>query len=257
MTGDYGNMLPIDWEQISTKIDSAFEDENTLLENLVAQNEPEKTSKVNATGSLMEAYDPHRIADQVLEEIDTMLYSRMSSTSSSACSSGMTIDATSCASSCSTNITASASHQQQHYIKKTNFFNFSLEKLKSLNVDQLTDLHEDLELKVEFYSQSLVEILSRRDEQEYEKEIKNSLLTQLVLVQNKIKKHTKCRIKCGSNMPPSLGQCRAHKHLATVIPYSRDHVLAETSQCVPVMQSLVKSKYSKTYLLSLITVVQF
>ncbi|KAG8568247.1 hypothetical protein GDO81_013936 [Engystomops pustulosus] len=61
--------------------------------------------------------------------------------------------------------------------------------LQHMSVEELTQLLERVERAICDYSEELVQHLARRDELEFEKEVKNSFITALLEVQNKQKEH--------------------------------------------------------------------
>ncbi|XP_069804298.1 fasciculation and elongation protein zeta-1 isoform X2 [Dendropsophus ebraccatus] len=67
--------------------------------------------------------------------------------------------------------------------------NWTTEGLQHMNTEELTQLLERVERAICDYSEELVQNLARRDELEFEKEVKNSFITALLEVQNKQKEH--------------------------------------------------------------------
>lgn len=65
----------------------------------------------------------------------------------------------------------------------------SFEGLKHMSVSELSELLDRVEVAIRDYSEELVQQLARRDELEFEKEVKNSFITVLMEVQNKQKEH--------------------------------------------------------------------
>ncbi|XP_040287042.1 fasciculation and elongation protein zeta-1 isoform X1 [Bufo bufo] len=61
--------------------------------------------------------------------------------------------------------------------------------VEHLSIEELTQLLERVEHAICDYSEELVQHLARRDELEFEKEVKNSFITALLEVQNKQKEH--------------------------------------------------------------------
>ncbi|XP_044134239.1 fasciculation and elongation protein zeta-1 isoform X1 [Bufo gargarizans] len=61
--------------------------------------------------------------------------------------------------------------------------------VEHMSVEELTQLLERVEHAICDYSEELVQHLARRDELEFEKEVKNSFITALLEVQNKQKEH--------------------------------------------------------------------
>ncbi|XP_069597648.1 fasciculation and elongation protein zeta-1 isoform X2 [Ranitomeya imitator] len=67
--------------------------------------------------------------------------------------------------------------------------NWSAESLQHMSMEELMQLLERVERAICDYSEELVQHLARRDELEFEKEVKNSFITALLEVQNKQKEH--------------------------------------------------------------------
>ncbi|XP_044134240.1 fasciculation and elongation protein zeta-1 isoform X2 [Bufo gargarizans] len=67
--------------------------------------------------------------------------------------------------------------------------NWTVEGVEHMSVEELTQLLERVEHAICDYSEELVQHLARRDELEFEKEVKNSFITALLEVQNKQKEH--------------------------------------------------------------------
>ncbi|XP_075765575.1 fasciculation and elongation protein zeta-1 isoform X1 [Pelodiscus sinensis] len=67
--------------------------------------------------------------------------------------------------------------------------NWSYEGLAQMSVSELAELLDQVEGAIRDYSEELVQQLARRDELEFEKEVKNSFITVLMEVQNKQKEH--------------------------------------------------------------------
>ncbi|KAM3921745.1 fasciculation and elongation protein zeta-1 isoform 2-T2 [Leptodactylus fuscus] len=67
--------------------------------------------------------------------------------------------------------------------------NWTTEGLQHMSTEELSQLLERVEHAICDYSEELVQHLARRDELEFEKEVKNSFITALLEVQNKQKEH--------------------------------------------------------------------
>ena len=70
--------------------------------------------------------------------------------------------------------------------------------LKTLSVSALNDLYEELDCTIKDYSETLIHELARRDELEYEKELKNQFISLLLMVQKK-RKENQCDKKKTNN----------------------------------------------------------
>ena len=140
-------------------------------------------------------------------------------------------------------------------VKRLSFYNFPLEKLKSLTVDQLQDLNEDLEYKVQRHSEVLISELARRDELEFEKEIKNRFISLMLQIQNRRKEyfHMQQRSRCNNGLSTEKihenfynnknnkrnNNFRRYCYLTTIIPYNCN----ETVHNIAMLQVVIKSKF--------------
>ncbi|XP_073176824.1 fasciculation and elongation protein zeta-1 isoform X3 [Lepidochelys kempii] len=79
--------------------------------------------------------------------------------------------------------------QEMQILTQTFNNNWSYEGLEQMSVSELVELLDNVEGAIRDYSEELVQQLARRDELEFEKEVKNSFITVLIEVQNKQKEH--------------------------------------------------------------------
>ncbi|XP_074833199.1 fasciculation and elongation protein zeta-1 isoform X2 [Carettochelys insculpta] len=79
--------------------------------------------------------------------------------------------------------------QEMQVLTQTFNNNWSYEGLEQMSVAELAELLDHVEGAIRDYSEELVQQLARRDELEFEKEVKNSFITVLIEVQNKQKEH--------------------------------------------------------------------
>ncbi|XP_048683242.1 fasciculation and elongation protein zeta-1 isoform X2 [Caretta caretta] len=79
--------------------------------------------------------------------------------------------------------------QEMQILTQTFNNNWSYEGLEQMSVSELVELLDHVEGAIRDYSEELVQQLARRDELEFEKEVKNSFITVLIEVQNKQKEH--------------------------------------------------------------------
>ncbi|XP_030394377.1 fasciculation and elongation protein zeta-1 isoform X1 [Gopherus evgoodei] len=79
--------------------------------------------------------------------------------------------------------------QEMQILTQTFNNNWSYEGLEQMSVSELAELLDHVESAIRDYSEELVQQLARRDELEFEKEVKNSFITVLIEVQNKQKEH--------------------------------------------------------------------
>ncbi|KAJ6658686.1 hypothetical protein lerEdw1_019846, partial [Lerista edwardsae] len=98
------------------------------------------------------------------------------------------------------------------------FFPFS-KGLGHMSVSELSDLLDRVEVAIRDYSEELVQQLARRDELEFEKEVKNSFITVLMEVQNKQKEHRELMKRRRKEKGLSLQSSRIER--ATQMPLKR------------------------------------
>ncbi|KAM4703787.1 fasciculation and elongation protein zeta-1 isoform 2-T2 [Rhinophrynus dorsalis] len=90
--------------------------------------------------------------------------------------------------------------------------NWSSEGLQHMTSMELSELLDRVERAICDYSEELVQQLARRDELEFEKEVKNSFITALIEVQNKQKEHRELAKKRRKEKGMSLQINRAEKN---------------------------------------------
>ncbi|XP_034996084.2 fasciculation and elongation protein zeta-1 isoform X1 [Zootoca vivipara] len=91
--------------------------------------------------------------------------------------------------------------------------------LKHMSVSELSELLDRVEVAIRDYSEELVQQLARRDELEFEKEVKNSFITVLIEVQNKQKEHREVMKRRRKEKGLSLQSSRIER--ATQMPLKR------------------------------------
>ncbi|XP_053308099.1 fasciculation and elongation protein zeta-1 isoform X2 [Spea bombifrons] len=85
--------------------------------------------------------------------------------------------------------------QEMEALSQTFNNNWSIEGLQRMTSMELSELLERVERTICDYSEELVQHLARRDELEFEKEVKNSFITALIEVQNKQKEQRELQKK--------------------------------------------------------------
>ncbi|UXI16474.1 hypothetical protein NH340_JMT02417 [Sarcoptes scabiei] len=200
LTGNYGDLLPIDWENYLQDVPKISKNFNPNSQNDAFDNEDDGVEHRNfESNSLSQTLI--KTADEVLQEIDEMICSSVDQDSEFHSSQFS-----------SSSQSESDSFDNVPLILRSTFYRFSLDKLKTLTSDQLQDLIEDLESKISKHSQELVRNLSERDELEFEKEIQITFLSMLI----KLKKRRK---ECLKKMSNSKKTSKMPRYLTTVIPY--------------------------------------
>ncbi|XP_073459666.1 fasciculation and elongation protein zeta-1 isoform X2 [Aquarana catesbeiana] len=102
--------------------------------------------------------------------------------------------------------------QEMQALSKTFNNNWTAEGLQHMSREELTQLLERVERAICDYSEELVQQLARRDELEFEKEVKNSFITALLEVQNRQKEHRELVKKRRKEKGLSLQSNRPERH---------------------------------------------
>ncbi|XP_054854238.1 fasciculation and elongation protein zeta-1 [Eublepharis macularius] len=97
--------------------------------------------------------------------------------------------------------------------------NWSCEGLGHMSDSELLEMLDRVEGAIRDYSEELVQQLARRDELEFEKEVKNSFITVLIEVQNKQKEHRELMKRRRKEKGLSLQSSRIER--ATQMPLKR------------------------------------
>lgn len=207
LTGNYGNILPINWSQSrACKLHLSglhlHSEKNSQSKSHFCDNfdddslDEEDLAKDLDLHSLILSslqQEPIFTAEQVLEEIDEIMQG------SSSDSSGLT----------SENGDEFASERSNMSGIRSLMYR---EKLEGLTSSQLNELYLDLERLVQTNSEVLIQELALRDELEFDKELKNQFISLLLGIQNKRRQHHMERKKGKVVSEP--------KYLTTVIPYN-------------------------------------
>uniref|UniRef100_A0A8C0SZC2 Fasciculation and elongation protein zeta 1 n=2 Tax=Canis lupus familiaris TaxID=9615 RepID=A0A8C0SZC2_CANLF len=101
--------------------------------------------------------------------------------------------------------------QEMQALTQTFNNNWSYEGLRHLSGSELTELLDQVEGAIRDFSEELVQQLARRDELEFEKEVKNSFITVLIEVQNKQKEQRELMKKRRKEKGLSLQSSRIEK----------------------------------------------
>ncbi|KAH9422178.1 FEZ-like protein [Dermatophagoides pteronyssinus] len=235
LTGNYGGILPIDWEKLSPD-DQIIESIKTISDNESNENVDDGDSKLKELIDLCLEIDHGQqnsieTAEQVLKEIDDII------TGKSIPNSNLDLNSQYSSSSRCSRSSSIASFDYVPIILRSAYYRFSLDKLKTFSSDQLQDLCEDLEGKTQKHSQELINRLAERDELEYEKELKSVFLSLLVKIQKRRKDFYK---KYGNNQQQAQ-RYRKHRYLTTVIPYCKDMKFTNNIQALQTLIKILKA----------------
>ncbi|XP_074605055.1 fasciculation and elongation protein zeta-2-like [Brevipalpus obovatus] len=227
LTGNFGNILPIDWSQsfarkihlpalnldnLSENEHNGHTNEDELSDISIDEEDLAKDLDLHSLILSSVQQEPIFTAEQVLEEIDELLQAGTSPATTTG-SEGFDEPGESDNDKCSINGIKSLMYQ---------------EKLETLTTSQLNELYLDLERMIQAHSEILIHELALRDQLEFEKELKNTFISLLLGIQNKRRQHHMDRKKGkGINEP---------KYLTTVIPYNP----SDGPPDVPTIQILIK-----------------
>ncbi|KAI6237187.1 Unc-76 [Aphelenchoides besseyi] len=245
LTGNYGNILPLDFNKTHIR--------RNQLEALsldTPRGLPDEGADFNDDGmdeeDLRQSMDLHQMisehvqldpdgppvsADQVIEEIDEMMQT---------CDliRSMTTDRTvesvdSMYSSMRSPFTASQADNDLK-LKHYEAISLSAEELTALPQSKLLALSNEMEQLILNHNSELVAELARRDELEYEKEVKNKFITLLVNIQDQRRKFHAERKKKGISKAVDISQLP--QYITATIPFD------ETRRTVSVvtLESLIK-----------------
>ncbi|CAG7669874.1 unnamed protein product [Allacma fusca] len=229
ITGNYGNILPIDWSKTYTR---KLQIPALNLNEQVRKDEEEYNSLSDEDEAVASDLDMHSLilgrshdsepepptADEVIKEIDFI----MQDSPASDC--------------CSSDELGSCSCQDKSEKGRNCSAPFYQDKLNELSVCELNEVLMELESQIKENSEVLIAELALRDELEYEKELKNSFISHLLAVQTKRRQHNLDRKKNKNGDKNSAHAVQQSKYLTTVIPYHAANGPPEN----PTLQVLIK-----------------
>ncbi|XP_040577954.1 fasciculation and elongation protein zeta-2 [Lepeophtheirus salmonis] len=223
ITGNFGNMMPIDWTKSSTRSKQfpvlnlcaphcRSEDISLLQEedDIVAADLDMHTLILNSNAHLDE---PVKTADEIIKEIDEIIKEEYDESENNTCN----------------NLNYSnIQHPKMYFFGPVRILDKVLEgrKLNDLSLNELILINGDIELLVRELSEELVGDLGIRDELEFEKELKNTFISLLLNIQSKLRQINR----------KNSGKPSTFKYLTTVIPYQ----VSNSSPPVSILQVLVK-----------------
>ncbi|RWS26926.1 fasciculation and elongation protein zeta-2-like protein [Leptotrombidium deliense] len=208
LTGNFGNILPIDWSKTYARKlqlpalnlnEHRNGDQNRsnvndlLLDSNIDEEELAKDLDLHSLILYSLQHEPIFTAEQVLEEIDEIM---QESSPTDSCSSD------------------DSEKLPVNVGKQKNVLGMAIfeENLRSFSIAQLNEKYIELETLIQQNSETLIQELALRDELEFEKELKNTFISLLLGIQNKRRQHHIDRKRGrGANEP---------KYLTTVIPYN-------------------------------------
>ncbi|XP_042867542.1 uncharacterized protein LOC122250266 isoform X2 [Penaeus japonicus] len=207
ITGNFGNILPIDWSKTYTrqqylpvlnlneaKSPGTNEETGNAEEDAEEEEEEEVAQDLDLHHLILNGLsaEPVKSAEEVIREIDDIMQEGSSSEDEGVEES-----------------TSSGENSQDSSVRPLPPPLYA-DKLKNMSVAELNESVMELELVIREYSETLINQLALRDELEYEKELKNSFISLLLQVQNKRRNF-------------NVEKKKQKKYLTTVIPYDVGH----------------------------------
>jgi len=210
LTGNFGNMMPIDWTKTYTRANH-LPTLNLCAPKQVPAPAPELAEEDDIVAADLDMHqlilqsdnmgtsEPIKSAEEVLQEIDDI------------------IDEDDEDEDIMPGDNNTHGFIPPHSIRSSTFIGQALQgrKLEDLNVSELTQILSDVEVLVRDLSEELVVDLGKRDELEYEKELKNNFISLLLSIQSKRRQHCP---EGGGGKKKKDGL--NYKYLTTVIPYN-------------------------------------
>ncbi|XP_073835233.1 fasciculation and elongation protein Unc-76 isoform X1 [Musca autumnalis] len=213
ITGNFGNILPIDWSKSYTRKmhmptlnlgqntnnkQGGSSDVQTPADDLNSEDEAIANDldmhALILHGLNNEPEEPIKSVEEVIKEIEYIIDEAESPTE----------EATTCES------------EVMEKAKEVLGAPLYAEKLQYLSINQLNELYMEMEVLIQELSETLINELALRDELEFEKELKNSFISILLAVQNKRRQYH-VEKKRGKFQGPEP------KYLTTVIPYTMEN----------------------------------
>ncbi|GAV06922.1 hypothetical protein RvY_16831-2 [Ramazzottius varieornatus] len=208
LTASFGTVLPVDWSQTVIR--------NKLFLPVLALNPPSSSQQPDPQQNGMAT------ADEVIKEIDAMMQQGDDGEPQLAEQTGSG--------------DAEGSHNSHHPALPLLPSPLYDENLQNLNPGELQELQSELEKLTQQYSEILVQELALRDELQFEKEVKNSFISELIKVQNK-RRQFSLEKKRGSQKAARTPD-KETKILTTVIPYEPGQL---TTRHLQVISKILKA----------------
>ncbi|XP_061395661.1 fasciculation and elongation protein zeta-2 [Musca vetustissima] len=220
ITGNFGNILPIDWSKSYTRKmhmptlnlgqntnnknqlgggGCGSSDAQTPADDLNSEDDEAIANDLDMHALILhglnnEPEEPIKSVEEVIKEIEYIIDEAESPTD----------EATTCES------------EVMEKAKEVLGAPLYAEKLQYLSINQLNELYMEMEVLIQELSETLINELALRDELEFEKELKNSFISILLAVQNKRRQYH-VEKKRGKFQGPEP------KYLTTVIPYTMEN----------------------------------
>jgi len=222
LTGNFGNMMPIDWSKTYTR--AKHLPVLNLCEPRVNPANQQPVDSYNDEDDLVAAdLDMHQLilqsgdqtgepiksAEEVLQEIDDIIDEDDDDIEGDVRGA------------------EPPGYLAPHSIRSSTFIGQALQgrKLEDLSLSELTQIYSDIEVLVRDLSEELVHDLGVRDELEFEKELKNNFISLLLSIQSKRRQYN---VDGGGGAQGGVGRKKGKdgrdslKYLTTVIPYNAE-----------------------------------
>ncbi|XP_003743573.1 fasciculation and elongation protein zeta-2 [Galendromus occidentalis] len=219
LTGNYGNIMPIDWSKSYARkmqldalnINEHYNDCHTLRHSVDSSDEEDLDRDLDLHSLILSSLqsEPPNVqsADEVIQQIEDIMAESCSSDDGIA--SGETTPV-------NTPDRGEVPVDKDDSLRAQIAGLIRSDHIKSLSVAELVEVHSALEREIQTLSETLVAELAQRDELDFEKETKNTFISLLLTVQNKRRQFTIDR-KRGRGHTIVNGE---PKYLTTVIPYN-------------------------------------
>ncbi|XP_022703982.1 uncharacterized protein LOC111268967 isoform X2 [Varroa jacobsoni] len=205
LTGNYGNIMPIDWSKSYARkmqldalnINEQYNDCQTLRHSTDSSDEEDVDRDLDLHSLILSSLTseppaPVQSADEVIRQIEDIMAESCSSDDGIA--SGETTpvntpgdrDSHSPAQACIQPSAACGETSLRAQIAGL----IRSDRLRSLSIAELVEVYSALEREVQSLSETLVAELAQRDELDFEKETKNTFISLLLTVQNKRRQFT-------------------------------------------------------------------
>jgi hypothetical protein len=212
LTGNFGNMLPIDWSKSSARAAHLptlnLCDPRTLQgpaaelrdeDDMVAADLDMHQLILQSEGGGGAVGEPIKTAEDVMREIDEEEDEEEDDDEGGRMGRR----------------DSALGYQPPYSVQSSTFIGRALQgrQLEELSVSELTQIHSDIEVLVRDLSEELVSDLGSRDELEFEKELKNNFISLLLSIQSKRRQQN---VDGGGGPPRRRKEDRTLKYLTTV-----------------------------------------
>ncbi|KRX89661.1 Fasciculation and elongation protein zeta-2 [Trichinella pseudospiralis] len=257
LTGNFGNILPIDWSRSYT-----HNVQLSALKLLPKSEDKKQNANENSDDELGDSLDYHdmvvssvspygsspQTAEQVIEEIDEIM--QQSGISELTGTSDVTMDSVDSMYSPlkppASMLNSVVADEVDIYSRINEVASIGNNKetissdleLQELPYKRLLALQLELETMIQIYNESLVQELALRDELEYEKELKNTFISLLLGIQQKRRQwFNECKRKNSKNgVSVTLPEGYQPQYLTACIPYRENQPVPDNAT----FQALIK-----------------